>query len=537
MAGEDFILRKISSILSAFCMLASAAATAMTIEVTAPQYACNRISPGDAGSPVIFSVVMDNNDLTRTQMILPLRIYSPDGSITQIHHINRGWYGSTQSINLFNGFEPSGFWDLTNQINEFSWDGNLPDTFCFTGAGSTGWPAGLGKKTYIQFAVSIDLTPGSEGYICIDTASPGPPYNWLFEDPAPVFHPDQGLPYCWYVSVPPDMDLVLFDNCAFGGIYYVDYGKSLNHHIGAHSLYGDPINYRIISGPGSIDQSSGLYSFTPACDDYGENYTVVIGARSSCVANIQGYCDFDIYVKPTMYPCEGCGDVKQDNALNILDVSYLINFLYKDGPPPPSYYKADVDNSGAVNILDVSRIINFIYKGGQYLICGSIENALPHKEGSWWQYERFDSLQMKYDTIMISAIDSNHIHYDLNNRSFTYMVETRGDTVNLGYEATPPAEKYIFPLIAGNSWTYDDGYFMKMYNVIGHDGITTPAGSFPNAYILTAQWGCGYECAGNGKEWFAPGIGKIVNIRQEFDLMDGWYTNEVWTLIAYFIAP
>ncbi len=526
------MFRKIALTMLTIISLANSALVGMTIEMTAPQIGCDRIEPGMPISPVIFSIAMDNNDLMRSQIVLPLKIYSPDGSITQVHHIDRGWLGTTHSINLLNGFEPGGFWDLTNQINEFSWDGNLPDTLCFTGAGSAGWPSGLGAKSYIQFALAIDIEPGGEGYICVDTASPGAPYNWLFEDPAPTFSTD--MPRCWHVTVPTCCG-INFWNCPaqFG----VTYGKALNYGISAGSIYGDPVYYEILNGPGSINRWTGSYNFTPSCDDYGKTFDVSVGAGDVCVGDIGATCDFQIYVVPSTYPCEGCGDAKQDNALNILDISFLINFLYKSGPAPASYYRVDVDNSGAVNILDVSRLINFIYRNGEYLRCGSIGGAFPHTQGSWWQYERYDSLQMKYDTIMITAIDSNHINYNLNNESYTYTVETLGDTINLGYDATPPAEKYIFPLISGKSWQYDDGYFGKIYNVVAHDGITTPAGDFPNAYIITSQWGCGDECAGNGKEWFAPGTGKIVNIRQEYDLMDGWYTNEFWTLIAYHLAP
>ncbi|SYZ74006.1 hypothetical protein TRIP_C60276 [Candidatus Zixiibacteriota bacterium] len=59
-----------------------------------------------------------------------------------------------------------------------------------------------------------------------------------------------------------------------------------------------------------------------------------------------------------------CGDVNASGTVNILDVSYIINYLYKSGPAPNPLQTADVNNSGGVNILDVSYLINYLYKSG-----------------------------------------------------------------------------------------------------------------------------------------------------------------------------
>lgn len=59
-----------------------------------------------------------------------------------------------------------------------------------------------------------------------------------------------------------------------------------------------------------------------------------------------------------------CGDVNDDDDINILDITYLINYLYKEGPAPSVPEAADVDNSGEINILDITYIISFLYKEG-----------------------------------------------------------------------------------------------------------------------------------------------------------------------------
>jgi hypothetical protein len=59
-----------------------------------------------------------------------------------------------------------------------------------------------------------------------------------------------------------------------------------------------------------------------------------------------------------------CGDVNNNGTVNILDVTYLINYLYKGGPPPPIPYLADCNGKVGLNILDVTYLVNYLYKGG-----------------------------------------------------------------------------------------------------------------------------------------------------------------------------
>jgi hypothetical protein len=59
-----------------------------------------------------------------------------------------------------------------------------------------------------------------------------------------------------------------------------------------------------------------------------------------------------------------CGDVNGDVSINILDISYLIYYLYNGGPAPDPMVAGDVDGSGEINILDISYLINYLYMGG-----------------------------------------------------------------------------------------------------------------------------------------------------------------------------
>ncbi len=62
--------------------------------------------------------------------------------------------------------------------------------------------------------------------------------------------------------------------------------------------------------------------------------------------------------------CVKAGDVNNNGSVNLLDVTFLINFLYKSGAQPPCRQQADVNGNGVVNLLDITYLINFLYKSG-----------------------------------------------------------------------------------------------------------------------------------------------------------------------------
>ncbi len=59
-----------------------------------------------------------------------------------------------------------------------------------------------------------------------------------------------------------------------------------------------------------------------------------------------------------------CGDASGDGQVNILDVTYLINYLYKEGPAPAFMEAADINSDGNVNLLDITYLIEFLYDDG-----------------------------------------------------------------------------------------------------------------------------------------------------------------------------
>ncbi|MCP4634235.1 MAG: hypothetical protein GY855_15020 [candidate division Zixibacteria bacterium] len=63
--------------------------------------------------------------------------------------------------------------------------------------------------------------------------------------------------------------------------------------------------------------------------------------------------------------CEfSCGDVEQDDLINILDIVFLINYKYKNGPAPNPLGIADVNHDTLIDILDIVYLVNSVYKNG-----------------------------------------------------------------------------------------------------------------------------------------------------------------------------
>lgn len=64
-----------------------------------------------------------------------------------------------------------------------------------------------------------------------------------------------------------------------------------------------------------------------------------------------------------------CGDADNDGLVNLLDLLYIIDFLYTDGPEPPIPAAADVDASGSCDLVDILELIDHLYGEGAKLNC------------------------------------------------------------------------------------------------------------------------------------------------------------------------
>ncbi len=60
-----------------------------------------------------------------------------------------------------------------------------------------------------------------------------------------------------------------------------------------------------------------------------------------------------------------CGDADGSRDINIVDVVYMVNYIFRDGAPPQDIREGDVDCDLRFTIADVVYLINYIFKAGQ----------------------------------------------------------------------------------------------------------------------------------------------------------------------------
>jgi len=61
------------------------------------------------------------------------------------------------------------------------------------------------------------------------------------------------------------------------------------------------------------------------------------------------------------------GDVNVSGLVDLGDLMYLTNYLFKNGPPPPNPIDADMDGSPRINMGDYLQLIGFLFWGYQLL--------------------------------------------------------------------------------------------------------------------------------------------------------------------------
>ncbi|UCB52751.1 MAG: dockerin type I repeat-containing protein, partial [Candidatus Zixiibacteriota bacterium] len=78
--------------------------------------------------------------------------------------------------------------------------------------------------------------------------------------------------------------------------------------------------------------------------------------------------DYD-YATIKYFQGEVRGDANSDGVINVSDVIYLINYLFRAGDPPEPVEAGDVNCDETTDLADVLYLVNYLYRDGP-LPCG-----------------------------------------------------------------------------------------------------------------------------------------------------------------------
>jgi len=59
-----------------------------------------------------------------------------------------------------------------------------------------------------------------------------------------------------------------------------------------------------------------------------------------------------------------CADANGDGDINLLDIVFILNYLYRGGPDPEFPENCDTNGDGVINVLDDVYLISYLYKNG-----------------------------------------------------------------------------------------------------------------------------------------------------------------------------
>ncbi len=289
---------------------------------------------------VTFDFRFINTDNTVKGFTNPFRIWTTGGTS----------FTPLTADTILPGFTDN--WDLGLFISYYSADGIGADTLSFGGAilpGGEGMPVGFNE---VVFRIKTGGVQQGET-LCLDKVEfPQNVWKWVdaLNGDTP---PDWYGPFCFLSEdpgcLPPyiancidtlknDCDLIYYDFDNDGGA--LDYA------------------FIIVSGPGTINSSTGEWSYSIPPEEAGQTDTLVVGISLFC------QCDYDSCATILKYGLiDPSADFTGDCSSDISDLVFLVDFIFLGGPAPVPLLQADLSDDLSVDISDLVLMVEFIFGG------------------------------------------------------------------------------------------------------------------------------------------------------------------------------
>lgn len=290
------------------------------------------------GNPVDFYIRYINDDAVNVTGIVNGFSVSSDGFFTPV--TIESFY--SDPFIIFGDFP----------FNSFSCDGAGADTVGFQSY-NLGLPVFYAGDETVPIVIHTgNFDEGST--VCLDSSYYPPSGSWMWYPTGP---PDWGGPYCF--SVEQQHYLPQYDFCP-GEITI--HNCNFMYPFTAHNTVGDDstVRYGIVSGPGSMNEMNGRWSYTPTQSDFGTTQTLTVKTYNSDYPQYSNQCTTQLTFVDQYVP----GDVDYNCNLDIADLVYMGAYMFMQGPEPPYYYSFDVNSDGKLDIADVVYMVNYMFVGG-----------------------------------------------------------------------------------------------------------------------------------------------------------------------------
>ena len=155
----------------------------------------------------------------------------------------------------------------------------------------------------------------------------------------------------------PSADLHLRYVIAESHIYYPWQTLDSLHHVARKMLPNSTgIAFSIQPGQTFVDSQS--YVLPSAWVD--KNCYLIVFAQAD------GYNDKAVFCseRADIFQTYKKGDATGDGIVDVADVVFLLNYLYKGGGAPNPLGRGDANTDGIVDVADVVYLLNYLYKGG-----------------------------------------------------------------------------------------------------------------------------------------------------------------------------